>query len=157
LYHKIGHRRIAVGPEKMEYMIKRFLQGTFFRYIIVGITSAALETLLLVVFVERFAMTPLMGNLFAFLITCILNYLLSRKWVFERTGERKRVEFALFMFFVTCGLLISQLVMWVGVDQWQQDYLVSKVVAIGFVVIWNFFTRKYFVFNSAVKDFFTRR
>jgi len=100
-----------------------------------------------------------MGNVFAFLITCILNYTLSRKWVFERTGERKRVEFFLFMFFVTCGLLISQLVMWIGVDQWHIDYRISKVIATGFVVIWNFFTRKYLVFNrlESLRALFSKR
>src|SRR5689334_16951250 len=126
-------------------MIKKIFQGSFARYLVVGITSAALEMFLLILFVEQFAVTPLVGNVFAFLITCILNYVLSRKWVFERTGERKRVEFVLFMFFVTCGLLISQFVMWIGVDQWNIDYRISKVIATGFVVIWNFFTRKYLV------------
>ncbi len=140
-------------------MIKKIFQGSFARYLVVGITSAALEMFLLILFVEQFAVTPLVGNVFAFLITCILNYVLSRKWVFERTGERKRVEFVLFMFFVTCGLLISQFVMWIGVDQWNIDYRISKVIATGFVVIWNFFTRKYLVFNRAenFKNFFPKR
>jgi putative flippase GtrA len=140
-------------------MVKKLFQGSFMRYLVVGVTSAGLEFLLLIVFVERFGLTPLMGNVFAFLITCILNYILSRKWVFERTGERKRVEFILFMVFVTCGLLISQLVMWIGVDQWYIDYRISKVVATGFVVIWNFFTRKYVVFNrsESFKGLFPKR
>jgi len=140
-------------------MVKRLFQGSFMRYLVVGVTSAGLEFLLLIFFVERFGLTPLMGNVFAFLITCILNYTLSRKWVFERTGERKRVEFFLFMFFVTCGLLISQLVMWIGVDQWYIDYRISKVIATGFVVIWNFFTRKYLVFNrlESLRALFSKR
>jgi len=128
-------------------MIRKIFQGSFARYLVVGITSAALEFFLLIVFVEQFGMTYLAANVFAFSITCILNYTLSRKWVFERTGERKRIEFFLFMFFVTCGLLISQLAMWIGVDQWGVDYRISKIIATGFVVIWNFFTRKYLVFN----------
>lgn len=134
-------------------------QGSFVRYLIVGITSAALEMFLLIMFVERFALSYLVANVFAFLITCIINYYLSRKWVFERTGERKRVEFMLFMFFVTCGLLISQFVMWVCVGQWQIDYRISKVIATGFVVIWNFFTRKHVVFNrlDTLKSRFSRR
>ncbi|MBL0742208.1 GtrA family protein [Chryseolinea sp. Jin1] len=114
---------------------------------------------LLIMFVERFALSYLVANVFAFLITCIINYYLSRKWVFERTGERKRVEFMLFMFFVTCGLLISQFVMWVCVGQWHIDYRISKVIATGFVVIWNFFTRKHVVFNrlDTLKSRFSRR
>lgn len=114
---------------------------------------------LLIVFVKRFHLSPLVGNLFAFMITCILNYVLSRKWVFERTGERKRVEFFLFMLFVTCGLLISQFVMWVGIDLWHIDFRIAKVVAIGFVVIWNFFTRKHLVFTplETLKSRFSRR
>jgi len=140
-------------------MIKKIFQGSFARYLVVGITSAALEMFLLILFVEQFEFTYLVGNVFAFLITCILNYVLSRKWVFERTGERKRVEFMLFMFFVTCGLLISQFVMWICVDQWSIDYRISKVIATGFVVIWNFFTRKHLVFNRAenVRNFFPKR
>ena len=134
-------------------------QGSFARYVVVGVTSAALEMGLLIIFVKKFGLSPLVGNVFAFMITCILNYVLSRKWVFERTGERKRVEFFLFMFFVTCGLLISQVVMWIGIDLWAIDFRVAKVVAIGFVVIWNFFTRKHFVFNRLdnLKNLFSKR
>jgi len=134
--------------EKLEKLIKVFLTREFIRYVVVGLISVAIEMTLLIMFVEQMEMPYLQSNVLAFLITTIINYILSRLWVFEKTGRRKRVEFVLFALSVGVSLLISQTLMYVGVEQLAIDYKIAKLISIVFIVAWNFFTRKNFVFTK---------
>jgi putative flippase GtrA len=130
----------------IEKLIKIIFSGEFIRYVVVGVVSVGIEMALLIMFVEWMKMSYLQSNVLAFLITNILNYALSRLWVFEKTGRRKRIEFVLFAISVSISLLISQSLMYVGVEQLHLDYKLSKLISIVIVVAWNFFTRKNFVF-----------
>lgn len=122
------------------------------RFVIAGFLSAGLEMGLLVAMVERFKVPLLHANGIAFLVVNIINYILSRYWVFKNKTLRKRVQFPMFMFFVSCGLILNQTVLWFLVDELSFDYRVSKVVAIGVVVIWNFFTRNNMIFKAELKE-----
>ncbi|MBA4146172.1 MAG: GtrA family protein, partial [Cytophaga sp.] len=86
------------------------------------------------------------SNLIAFVITNIVNYILSRLWVFEKSGRKKRVELVWFSLFLSISLLLSQALMWIGVDYLHLDYKITKLISIVIVVAWNFLTRKHFVF-----------
>jgi putative flippase GtrA len=128
--------------------LMRLLQHPLVRYVIVGGCSAALEISLLIGAVEYLHIQYLIANIFAFTITNVLNYTASRLWVFEKTGARKRVELPIFALFLGIGLAINQAALWFLVQKLMLDYRIAKVLSIGFVVVWNFFTRKHFVFKK---------
>jgi|SRR5690606_8355251 len=130
-------------------LIRKFLQIQFIRYVIVGMVSAAIEVTMLIVLIEHLSIHYLASNGIAFLTTNLINFTLSKTWVFESKGKRNKLEFGLFMLFVTCGLLISQSIFWICVDKLDIYYRFSKVISIAFVVLWNFLSRKHLVFNSA--------
>lgn len=130
-------------------MIMNFFNIRFVRFFIVGLFSVVLEMATLIILVELAKVQYLISNVFAFTLTNIFNYSLSRKWVFERSGMRKRVEFPFFLIFVSIGLLINQLVLWYCVDKLLIDYRLGKLVSIAIVIAWNFLTRKHLVFNSS--------
>jgi putative flippase GtrA len=130
--------------------ITRLLQHPLVKYVIVGSCSAALEVSLLIAAVEYLHIQYLIANVFAFIITNVLNYAASRLWVFERSGARKRVELPVFAFFLGIGLAINQAALWFLVQKLFLDYRIAKVLSIGFVVIWNFFTRKHIVFKKKI-------
>jgi putative flippase GtrA len=125
---------------------KSVLTPEFIRYLIVGVASVAIEMSILILLVERLRLPYLEGNIFAFIFTASVNYALSRLWVFERTGRKKRIEFLWFAVFLGLSLLISQALMWYGVERLGIDYKISKLISIVIVVGWNFLTRKHFVF-----------
>jgi putative flippase GtrA len=133
---------------KLTLPITDLLKLQFIRYIIVGVSSAILELSLLVLLVELFGVPYLRGNILAFFLVQIINYILSRRWVFQTNGSKKRIEFPVFMFFVVCGFVINQSMLWFFADELEINYEVSKVIAIIFVVIWNFVTRRLIVFKS---------
>ncbi|PZR41695.1 MAG: GtrA family protein [Azospira oryzae] len=127
-------------------MIRTLLSHNFIRYIIVGVISMAIEMGMLILLVERLGLPVLESNLIAFVITNIVNYILSRLWVFEKSGRKKRVELVWFSLFLSISLLLSQVLMWIGVDYLHLDYKITKLISIVIVVAWNFLTRKHFVF-----------
>ncbi len=127
-------------------MIRTLLSHNFIRYIIVGVISMAIEMGMLILLVERLGLPVLESNLIAFVITNIVNYILSRLWVFEKSGRKKRVELVWFSLFLSISLLLSQALMWIGVDYLHLDYKITKLISIVIVVAWNFLTRKHFVF-----------
>ncbi|MGC3947076.1 MAG: GtrA family protein [Chryseolinea sp.] len=128
--------------------VNLILSGRVLRFLIVGLGSAGLEMGLLVVMVERFGIPLLYANGISILVVNVINYILSRYWVFKNKTLRKRVQFPMFMFFVTCGLVLNQAVLWFLVEKLFLDYRLSKVMAIGVVVIWNFFTRNNMIFKQ---------
>jgi putative flippase GtrA len=129
----------------------QLLETRVVRFIIAGVISAGLEMAILIVMVERYSVPLLYSNGVAFLFVNVVNYILSRYWVFKNRKLRKRVQFPMFMFFVTCGLILNQAVLWFLAEELSLDYRLSKVVAIGVVVIWNFFTRNNMIFKTEAK------
>lgn len=133
---------------KSFHLFKTSIEWRFVRYIIVGGISAALELATLILLVEVFGMPYLRGNIVAFSLIVILNYILSRKWVFQSSGEtKKRIEFPVFMFFVGCGFIINQSGLWFFASILGMHYEIAKIVSIIFVVIWNYFTRRNIIFK----------
>ncbi|CAN5555068.1 hypothetical protein BH23BAC1_BH23BAC1_42140 [soil metagenome] len=119
-----------------------------FKYIVTGAISAGIEIFLLITLVEIFIFHYLTANLIAFLFTNIVNYTLSRFWVFESGKYQPKIEVVAFFVVVFIGLGINQIIMWMLVGNVNLDYRISKIIAIGFAVIWNFLGKKFLVFKN---------
>lgn len=133
---------------RLKNRVRTFIRTSFFRYVVAGGLTALAEFLILVMLIERFGFDALVANVIAFVVVNIANYLVSRHWVFEKTGMKKSVEFFLFTFVLTLGLSINQLVFWFFIDTFAMDYKIAKVLSLTFVVFWNFLTRKHLVFRK---------
>ncbi len=141
---------------QLNYVINRITPISsvfqFGRFFLVGVISAALEMSILIGLVELISWDYLTANLIAFTITNLLNYVLSRLWVFASDNKKIFSEFVKFMIFVVIGLLINQSFLWAFVEFVSLDYKISKVLAIGLTIIWNFITRKHLIFKpSSIK------
>jgi putative flippase GtrA len=123
------------------------LKSSIVRYSIVGGLTAIVEFSLLLIQVELFSINYLVANIIAFVLAHVFNYTLSRIWVFESRGAKRRIEFSLFMLFVGAGLLINQLLLWYLVDQVGIRYEIAKAISILVVIIWNYVTRRYIIFK----------
>ena len=118
------------------------------KYFTVGGFSAAIELGLLILLVEIFKINYLIANVIAFTITNLINYALSRKYVFIPGRHPSHREILLFYLIVTIGLLINQSVLYVCVDKINVDYRISKIIATLVTVLWNFFSKKNLVFKK---------
>lgn len=85
----------------------------------------------------------LVAGVISFTISVTVNYLISRKFVFQMDAavNRKR-EFASFVFLSVIGLGINAFVMVVFVEYVGIHYMMSKIVSTAVVMVYNFISRK---------------
>jgi putative flippase GtrA len=83
---------------------------------------------------------------FAIGVTAI--YTLSTRWVFrERRFADRRWEFAVFVAIGVLGLLLNELIIFVGVEQLSLSYLRAKFLSAAIVFGFNFGARKLLLFT----------
>lgn len=113
---------------------------------IVGVISTLLDYGLMVLFTEVFDVHYLLSSTLSYAISLVFNYLASMKYVFHsKEGMSRSKEFIIFTVLCLMGMGLNQLVLWLIVEQLGIDYRISKILATGVVMVWNFVTRKIFL------------
>ena len=99
--------------------------------------------------VELLDINYLISTAAGFLAGSIINYYLSVKYVFI-AGRYKKVETELliFMAFTLLGLVLNHFVMYSGCEWMNIDYKIVKIISLIIVTIFNYLTKKIFVFKK---------
>lgn len=120
----------------------------FGRYVVVGGAAFGADFGLLYLLTEFGGMHYLASAAVAFVAGLILNYVLSRSWVFDRrTLESTSVEFLVFAGIGVIGLLLNEVILWVVAGQLKFHYLLAKGGSAGVVLVWNFGARRFLLFR----------
>lgn len=127
----------------------RELFTQFIMFTGVGAVAFFIDYGALIVFTELFGIHYLLSTTLAFTVAVIFNYLASMRFVFaHRTDISRRREFIIFMVLSIIGLLLNNAGMYLGVEICGIDYRITKILATGFVTVFNFVTRKIFLDGS---------
>lgn len=133
----------------MTAKLRDFLHSKLFiqiiKFGITGVIAAIVDVGTLVFFESVVHMDVILASAIAFCISVAVNYILSMAFVFEGSGKNKCAEFVVFVLLSCGGLALNQLIMWVGVKLLSVYYLIVKVIAMIFVPVYNFVTRKVFI------------
>ena len=136
---------------KIHSVIKGKTDNTFIqliRYTFVGGLAFVIDFGTLFILTEYLNIHYLISAGIAFISGLIINYLISTKWVFsKRSYKNRNLEFLLFAFIGMAGLGLNELFMWIFTDLLLIYYLVSKIITTVIVYFWNFFARKFLLFN----------
>lgn len=125
---------------------KNNLVSQILRFLIVGGTAFVIDYVTLYIFTEFFNINFLISTALAFIISVIFNYIASIFWVFNvDVNKNSKQTFVIFIFLSIVGLLITEVIMWFGVNVININYLLVKIFATGIVMIFNFITRKLFL------------
>jgi putative flippase GtrA len=131
----------------------------FLRYALVGGAAYILDFSML--YLSRTLFFYRMGHNGILLATAlgftsglILNYVFSLRFVFKKIDEKaqrhKIRSFILFVIIGLAGLLITEFCMYTGIILFgETQYLVVKIFTAGIVLLWNYLTRKIFIFKGA--------
>lgn len=122
------------------------LLNQILRFGVVGMIATVLDYSLFLLLTELCHVHYLIANPVAFLVSVIVNYILSVKFVFD--ADKRRSTGAQFTFFTAMsavGLGINELLLWLLSGLLPVPTSVSKLVATAVVMVYNFITRKLFL------------
>lgn len=121
----------------------------FFRYIFVGGTAFLVDFFFLYFFSDICGIYYLISGALSFVISVLVNYIMSTKWVFNQDNiGNKVVEFNLFLLISTIGLVFTEILLYVFTDICGIYYLLSKIIAAIIVLFWNFAARRVMFYNE---------
>ena len=139
----------------VKLLSKLFLKETdktqiqLFRYLFVGGFAFLVDFTFLYVFTEYFKIHYLWSAALAFCLGLTINYIISTLWVFKTRKIVNRLnEFLIFGFVGIIGLGFNELFIWGLTEIFLIYYMVSKGISTIIVFLWNFFVRKYLLFNK---------
>lgn len=117
-----------------------------FRFGIVGGLAFIIDYAVLIICKEFFGISVLLSAAIAFTISVIVNYILSVVWVFDVDKNKSaKKNFVIFIVLSIVGLGITELIMYLGSDILNINYMIVKIIATAVVMVFNFVTRKMFL------------
>lgn len=123
----------------------------FFRYLFVGGFAFLVDFTLLFFFSDFLGIYYLISAALSFIISLIVNYLLSTFWVFNKNQiKNKIVEFNVFALIGVIGLIFTELLLYFFTDIIGLYYLISKIFATAIVMFWNFFARRIMFYGKSL-------
>lgn len=148
----------------------------FFRYCFVGGFAFVVDFGIMTLFAELFSIHPVVAATISFIVGLAVNYVLSTFWIFRNSKIKSRfAEFLAFALIGVIGLLINDGIIWIFQNVlgsnlvfggWSsiadgetkyfifggiQYYHIGKIVSTVVVFLWNFFARKFLLFNKNAK------
>ena len=123
-----------------------------FRYTFVGGFAFIVDFGLLWSLTDIFELHYILSATLSFIVGLCVNYFISVKVVFfESRISNKKLEFFLVVVIGTIGLGLNNGLIWFFTEQLAVYYLFSKIMAAVLVYLWNFFARRYFLFNNLTR------
>lgn len=117
-----------------------------FKFGIVGGIAFIIDYGIMVISKELLGFSILLSAALGFTISVIFNYIASIKWVFDVNKEKdEKKNFVLFIIFSVIGLILTEVIMFIGTDIININYLIVKIAATAIVMVFNFITRKMFL------------
>lgn len=90
------------------------------------------------------------SSFLSFSLATIFNYFLSYKIAFVRNQGSRFNEISKVIFISVCGLIINMFIFFIFVKFIHSNTIFAKIIAIPFVLLWNFAGRRYFVFSRKI-------
>ena len=138
-------------------MIKSILYNNplfaqFLRYLFTGGLAFVADFGLFALCLRVLEWHYLLANLVGLIAGLVINYIISVRWVFagckRNFGDARKIEFSIFSIIGILGVGFNQLLMLLLVGYGNFNEMLSKIVAAGIVLIYNFLARKFILFHK---------
>jgi len=124
----------------MEQVLTKFL-----KFGVVGGSGLVIDFVITYLLKEKLKVHKFVANSIGFMAAATNNYFLNRIWTFESSSNNMAGEFSLFFFFSMIGLVINNSILYLLNEKLKINFYLSKLLAIGVTVVWNFGSN--FLFN----------
>ena len=115
-------------------------------YGIIGSFSSGLDFLIYTLLVQIVGLQYLLANCISVLGGISTSFYLNRNYNFKVKDHTKR-RFSIFLTVGLCGLVMSNLILYLCIDIIGMDKLISKLLSIVLVVFFQFLVNKYLTFK----------
>ncbi|MBO7445517.1 MAG: GtrA family protein [Bacteroidales bacterium] len=129
-------------------MLKKLYQKfrNLILYGIFGSISAGLDFAIYTLLVQVAGVQYLVANCISVLAGITTSFLLNRNFNFK-IKDKTPQRFSIFLVVGLCGLLLSNLILYLCIDQFHMHKIVSKILSIVLVVFFQFILNKYVTFK----------
>jgi len=131
----------------MELLTSNPLIFKFLKFAVVGAMGLVIDFGVTYLCKETFRFNKYVANALGFFVSGANNFLLNRSWTFANNDPQIWEQYAKFISFALIGLLINSVIIWFLHGQKKRNFYVSKAVATGVVMIWNFSSNFLFTFR----------
>ena len=131
-------------------IIDTFGDSEFNKYVVAGLVAFTVDYSVLLAATEIGGVHYLVSNVMGYTCGLLVAYTLNIWWVFRfrRFGHTTIVEFSIFFAIVIVGLAISELVIFLLVEQTALTYHLAKIVSVAAVFVFNYIAKKKFLFSK---------
>lgn len=128
--------------------LKKAKESEKIRYLIVGTIAYFTDISISILLVSGWDFDPIAASIFSFLISTISSYILTINYVFIKSTRKKRLTLPLYLVSTGIGIVITKFVLEALTNQLEIHYLISKNIAVAFIIVANYFIRKYLIFKK---------
>lgn len=118
----------------------------FLRYFFVGGSAAVLDLLVFTVLITYAGMHYILAAFLAYMCGLAWNHFLCVFWVFDSKHDRAK-ELLMVFLIALGGLLWTWVILYILIDVFGLDAVISKMISQILVLFWNFTMRKFYVFH----------
>ena len=137
---------------RLLFTFSRFLEKAFLlkflRFCIVGVSGTVIDFGLTWLCKEVFKIPKFIANAIGFVVAATSNYILNRIWTWGSTNEQVGIEYVKFFTVSLIGLGLNTLILYIFNEKLKFNFYLSKVIATGVVMLWNFFANNFFTFAA---------
>ncbi|MBP3392001.1 MAG: GtrA family protein [Clostridia bacterium] len=119
----------------------------FLLYLVVGGIATVSEWIFFFIF-DKCHLHYAIATTIAYLLATFVNWLAGRILVFKESKQSFMKEIVSVYVASLIGLLLNLLIMWVAVDLFSCNEMISKVVATAIVFAYNFLIRKLVIYKK---------
>lgn len=133
--------RMENKKQKINENIRQFIL-----YLIVGGGATLVEWVLFHFLNGRFKIHYMIATSIAFAVSTFANWAFGRLIMFQ-AGQNVFKELVKIYLTAVAGLLMNLAIMWLAIEQFHIDEMLSKIIATGIVFFWNFLIRKFLIYK----------
>ena len=119
-------------------MINNVLLFKFIKFCIVGFSGMVIDFGTTWLLKEKARVNKYIANSTGFILAATSNYIWNRFWTFHSENPSIATEYFSFILISLAGLGINNLILYLCTEKLKMNFYLSKLIATGFVTIWNF-------------------
>lgn len=130
-------------------MIKRLYSKfrNLILYGIIGSFTSFLDFCVFTILANHVGLFYIIANCISVLVGITTSFLLNRAYNFKVKDKTKK-RFVIFLTVGLCGLMLSNLILWIGIDKMYINESVTKLTSIVLVVGFQFLLNKFVTFRA---------